>query len=73
MMCFALAFSAAALQAQMRIIPQERLEAVSNPRHSADSADLSFAQKHIFAEPMNEDDAPKTFVYKFTNVGKETI
>lgn len=73
MMCFALSFSAAALQAQMRIIPQERLEAVSNPRHSADSADLSFAQQHIFAEPMNEDDAPKTFVYKFTNVGKETI
>ena len=63
----------ATLRAQMRIIPQERLEAVSNPRHSADSADLSFAQKHIVADPMNEDDAPKTFVYRFTNVGKEAI
>ena len=46
---------------------------MSDPRHSADSAFLSFDTRHIVAEPMNEDDAPKTFVYRFTNVGSETM
>ena len=46
---------------------------MSDPRHSADSAFLSFDTRHIVAEPMNEDDAPKTFVYRFTNVGSETL
>ena len=73
-LCYvAVLMAPAALPAQTRIIPQAQREAVSNPRHSADSADLSFAQKHIVAEPMSEDDAPKTFVYRFENVGKETV
>ena len=46
---------------------------MSDPRHSADSAFLAFDTRHIVAEPMNEDDAPKTFVYRFTNVGSETM
>ena len=46
---------------------------MSDPRHSSDSAFLSFDTRHIVAEPMNEDDAPKTFVYRFTNVGSETM
>lgn len=58
---------------QMRILPREKVESVSNPRLSPDSAALAFDARHIVAEPMSEDDAPKTFVYKFSNVGKETI
>ena len=46
---------------------------MSDPRHSADSAFLAFDTRHIVAEPMNEDDAPKTFVYRFTNVGEHAL
>ncbi len=46
---------------------------MSDPRHSADSAYMAFDTRHIVAEPMNEDDAPRTFVYRFTNVGTKTL
>lgn len=59
--------------AQMRIISRERVEEVSNPRLSADSASVAFETMHIVAEPMSEDDAPKTFVYKFRNVGDKPL
>ena len=73
MILLAAAVSAAAASAQIRIIPREQLEAVANPRHSADSGALSFVQKQIVAEPMNENDAPKSFTYRFTNVGSDTL
>ena len=63
----------ATASAQMRIIPRDRVEAVSNPRLSADSASVVFDTKHIVAEPMTEDDAPKNFRYTFMNVGEEPI
>ena len=65
--------SAMTADAQLRMVSREKLQEVANPALSADSASLSFEQKHIIAEPMNEDDAPKTFVYRFTNVGKEAV
>ena len=65
--------AAALATAQMRIIPRERVEEVSNPRLSADSASLAFDVTNIVADPMNEDDAPVNFVYTFTNVGKESL
>lgn len=58
---------------QLRILPREKIESVANPRLSRDSAALAFDTRHIVAEPMNEDDAPKTFVYRFTNAGKEPL
>lgn len=58
---------------QIRILPREKVESVSNPRLSRDSAALAFDTRHVVAEPMNEDDAPNTFVYRFCNAGKETI
>ena len=67
------ALAASAASAQMRIIPREKVEAVSSPRLSADSASLAFETKHIVAEPMTEDDAPKTFVYRFKNVGDKEV
>ena len=65
--------SAMTADAQLRMVSREKLQEVANPALSADSASLSFEQKHIIAEPMNEDDAPRTFVYRFTNIGKETL
>ena len=73
MVCTAVMVSAMTADAQLRMVSREKLQEVANPALSADSASLSFEQKHIIAEPMNEDDAPKTFVYRFTNVGKETV
>ena len=71
-MCVAV-ISAATASAQIRIIPQDRLEEVSSPRLSADSASLRFDVTHIVADPMNEDDAPQTFAYAFTNEGPMTL
>lgn len=73
MVCTAVMVSAMTADAQLRMVSKEKLQEVANPALSADSASLSFEQKHIIAEPMNEDDAPKTFVYRFTNIGKETV
>jgi hypothetical protein len=62
-----------AAQAQIKIIPRDMLEARANPKLSADSAWLDFDRRLIVAEPMNEDDAPKTFRYRMTNSGKDTL
>ena len=64
---------ASAASAQMRIISREKVDEVSNPTLSSDSASLVFDTTNVTAEPMNEDDAPKNFVYTFKNTGKETI
>lgn len=73
MVCVAVMVSAMTADAQLRMVSKEKLQEVANPALSADSASLSFEQKHIIAEPMNEDDAPTSFAYRFTNVGKETV
>lgn len=58
---------------QIRIVPQEKIMSVTQPRHSQDSAWLSFDTRHIVAERMNEDDAPRLFFYRFINVGEDTL
>ena len=65
--------SAVTADAQIRIIPKEKIDKVANPRHSKDSAALSFDTRHFVAEPMSEDDPPRTFIFSFTNVGKEPL
>lgn len=67
------ALAAMMASAQMRIISREKVDEVSNPTLSSDSASLVFDTTNVTAEPMNEDDAPKNFVYTFKNTGKETI
>ena len=67
------AMAASMATAQMKIISREKVDAVSNPTLSSDSAVLSFDRTHITAEPMNEDDAPKNFVYTFKNTGERSI
>lgn len=62
-----------ALQAQIRIVPRERLDAVASPKLSADSASFRFDVKHIKVESMNEDDDPRTFSFGFENIGMEPL
>lgn len=62
-----------AVSAQMKLVPKEKLESVSDPVLSADSASFRFDAKHIKAEPMNEDDGPVLFRYRFCNVSKEEL
>lgn len=58
---------------QIRIVPQERLKAVTSPRLACDSSALSFDTRYIAAPKMNEDDDPVTFIYNMTNVGNKTL
>ena len=60
-------------QAQMKIIPREKLEAVNNPQLSPAAKNLKFDVMHIEAEPMGEDDGIKTYIYKFKNIGAEPV
>jgi hypothetical protein len=62
-----------AAEAQLKIISREKVESVSSPRLSADSAALRFQTRHIVAEVMNEDDPPKTFMFRFENVGDRVL
>jgi hypothetical protein len=73
LVCIAVMAEAMTAAAQLRMVSKEKLEQVSDPRHSADSAFLAFDTRHIIAGPMSEDDAPKTFVYRFTNVGESAL
>ena len=56
--------------AQLKLVSKEKLQSVNSPQLSKDSASLSFVTKHIVAEPMCEDDAPKTYKFELTNVGR---
>lgn len=62
-----------AASAQMKMVSKEQLESVSNPALSVDSAAFSFDTRHIKAEPMNEDDIPVVFRYRFTNVSERSL
>ena len=59
--------------AQLKMVSREKLAQVNSPKLHADSASLNFVSRHIVAERMTEDDAPKTYVFEFTNTGSETI
>lgn len=60
-------------KAQMKILPREKIDNVANPRLSLDSAAFRFDTRHIVAEPMTEDDAPSTYIFKFENAGDRTL
>ena len=66
-------FMTATASAQMKLISRDKVNEVSNPRLSADSASVVFETNHIVADPMTEDDAPKNFIYTFRNVGDRSI
>ena len=61
------------VSAQIRMVSKEKLASVTDPRLSPDSSSLRFETRHIIAGPMNEDDGPVTFIYRFTNEGKEGL
>lgn len=65
--------AAASASAQIRIVPQSMLDAVSSPRLNADSAALAFDVRYIVAQQMNEDDAPGVFSFPFVNVADRTL
>lgn len=60
-------------QAQMIIVPREKLDAVNNPRLSEKSASFRFETVTITAPQISEDDGVQTFAYPFENVGRDTL
>ena len=60
-------------QAQMLIVPREKLDAVNNPRLSEKAASFRFETVTITAGTMNEDDGVQSFAYAFENVGSDTL
>lgn len=66
---FLLTVSGICARSQIRILPREKVENAAAPRLASDSASFVFDTRHIVAEPMNEDDMPKTFRYVLRNDG----
>lgn len=64
---------ALASQAQIKIIPREKLEETASPRLSSDSSSLSFNARYVKAEPMREDDPPQVLRYEMTNAGSGRV
>ena len=62
-----------AAQAQIVIVPREKLEAMNNPKLTASALAMKFETMCIQANPMGEDDGIQTFTYPFTNVGEDTL
>lgn len=59
--------------AQLKMVPKDKLESVNSPKLSADSASLGFVATRIEAERMMEDELPKTYTFEFTNLGKDVL
>lgn len=70
-----LSLSAAAsdLSAQIRIVRREVLDSISNPALAKNASCLKFDKVMIQADPMQEDDAPETFIYSFRNTSDSPI
>ena len=60
-------------QAQIVIIPRERLEAMNHTKITAASLSMKFETTVITADTMGEDDGIQTFIYPFMNVGEDTL
>lgn len=64
--------SANPVSAQINIIPRERLDSVSAPMLSEDSAYLSFDRTSVKLS-MNEDEPPAKVEFVFKNIGKKAL
>ncbi len=60
-------------QAQLKLLPKERIDSVANPPLAPDAGILKFDAVHIDAGEINETDAPTTYSYRFVNVGDRTV
>lgn len=60
-------------EAQILIVPREKINEANNPRLSKYAGALKFEQTRIQAEQMNEDDGISTFSYSFKNVSRDTL
>ena len=63
----------AALSAQIRIVPRERLEEVFSPQLSADSAALVFERTAVDAPSLKEDSAPVCIAFPLRNASERTV
>ena len=67
-LCFCLS-----AEAQIVIVPREKLEEINNPKLSDNAESLKFDTMMITAEPMSEDDGVKEFSYPFMNISSDTL
>lgn len=62
-----------ALEAQIKIVPREKLEAMSSPRLSDAASVLHFETNYLKADPMSEDDGVQIYRFPFENRGADTV
>lgn len=70
---FVAVLASLAAQAQIVIVPREKLQAMSNPKLTASALAMKFETMYIKADPMGEDDGVQNFTYPFKNIGEDTL
>lgn len=66
-------FFSSSVMAQEKIVSRQELEAVQNPAMLEGDEALRFVHSKINVGHLTEDDAPRTYRFEFTNIGKETV
>ena len=64
--------SAVISDAQIKILPREKVMNVASPRLAKDSASFEFDSR-LIADSMTEDDQPRIYTYSFVNIGNEPL
>ena len=68
-----LALSPCLSDAQIKIVPQHRLDSLASPTLSPFSKDLRFDTTYIVADEMSQKDAPKVFRFAFVNTSAKPL
>lgn len=71
--CLLLCLHAFASDAQIRIIPKEKIDSMANPVLSEDAASFEFVRDSIDAGMIAEGDSVRTCCYMFRNIGKKPV
>ena len=71
--CILMLLSAFTAEAQIRIIPREKIDSISNPKLDPIAALLKFEETVIDAGQINEDDGPQNYRFEFKNLSHSTL
>ena len=71
--CILMLLCAFTAEAQIRIIPREKIDSIANPKLDPIAALFDFEEQVIDAGRICEDDGPQTYRFEFRNISHSTL